>query len=375
MRPNQLDNKADAISKSSVLLSDILDLRPDKSDQNYLEVGKQLLAKLGQVSGYVELMDGDSGDKKLLTEESIERKIGEALHRTLDEMYFVLKTFKEEQQNPDSYLQLIVQDVAKPSDGNKVLKAENEVQKLLSRMITRVEKDKSNTSYEDILPEGYAPSKGTGENKVLTYLNQVKSELATTQKESIPKYVFRLQGEFWALRFNSEYYYFKDSAGLKYTQILLRSPHKPIRSDELKYDKIREAKNVVQEDTDKRGEEEKIPIQLRPQFSYTDYTDTIATLEAELEKIELGTVEYHKKEFQLSHVKKERSRNFNLFGRERPTDSGEHARQAVGKAIARTKKKINKHIPDMFIHLERFLNTGFECIYDPPESELKSWQF
>ena len=375
MRQTQLENKANSISQSSELLSSVLDHGLDLSDQNILAVGKKLLNKLGKVSGYVELMDGLSDDKNLLTEESIEKKIGEALNRTIDEMYFVLKGFKEEQKNSDLHLPAVIQAVTKPTNGNKVLQAGNDVQNLLSQLVNVIEKDNSPERFLEIVPEEFVSPQDGSEDRVISYLNKVKSELATTQEESIPKYVFRLQGEFWALRFNSEFCYFKDSAGLKYIQILLRSPSKSIRSDELKYDKIRKVKNIVQEDTDKRGEDEELPVKLRPQFSYTDYTNAIATLEAELDEIELGTKQYHLKEKDIFHVKKERSKNFNLFGRERPVDSGEHARQAVSKSISRTKKKIKKHIPELEDHLSQFLHPGFECIYDPPESELKSWQF
>jgi len=214
-------------------------------------------------------------------------------------------------------------------------------------------------------------------DKVEEFKKQILSIQARTRtsvNEEVSEYIFQKKGDVWNLRFGGEIFRLKHTVGFRHISTLLQNPSKSIRSDQLQRDKVPNKKKISQEDTDKKKEKE-IPIQFRPQFSYTDYTDAIAKLESELTQIELGSLEYLQKGKEVEHVKKERSKNFNRYGKERPIDSGEKDRQAVGKAITNAKKKINHHIPDMVIHFTNYLHPGFVCIYEPPTSELKSWHF
>ena len=111
-----------------------------------------------------------------------------------------------------------------------------------------------------------------------------------------------------------------------------------------------------------------------PDDVYVDMTNKIKELEEVLLQLTPGSDEYYLAEEHIIAQRKKRSKYFNRAGQERPHDSGEKARQAVYTAITTAKKRINKNLPSLFAHLQRYLNTGFECIYDPPPSELKSWQ-
>jgi len=190
-----------------------------------------------------------------------------------------------------------------------------------------------------------------------------------------PEFMFRLEGEYWEIGFDGTAIRLKDSKGLQYINALLKNPHKPIRSDRLTAPHVNVIMSQKEVSANQVMEREAPKVRYAPDNVYVDMTNKIKELEEILLQLTPGSEEYFLADEHIKAARKKRSKYFNRAGQERPHDSGEKARQAVYTAITTAKKRINKNLPDLFAHLQRYLNTGFECIYDPPSSELKSWHF
>ena len=201
------------------------------------------------------------------------------------------------------------------------------------------------------------------------------ASISAPDLEDSPEYLFRLEGEYWEIGFDGTTIRLKDSKGLQYINTLLKNPHRSIRADSLTAPYIN-AKSGKREDISGQVAEKKPPTYNNTSDkTYIAMTNKIIELEQILEELIPGSDEYFLAEDHLKKQRKERSRYFNRTGQERPVDSGEKARQSVSTAISNAKKKINKDIPELIIHLTNYLHTGFECIYDPPPDNLKSWHF
>jgi len=218
---------------------------------------------------------------------------------------------------------------------------------------------------QDLLQNGYPQLNQPGQNIFLTSNVEESGEDA-------PDFTFRLEGEYWDIGFDGTNIRLKDSKGLQYINALLKNPHKPIRSDRLTAPQVTD-ESKRQEDYSNQVSEKVPPRYDSTNKTYTEMTNKILELEQILLELTPGSDKYFLAEEHIEMERKKRSRDFNRAGQERPHDSGEKARQAVYTAITTAKKRIKKDLPDLFAHLQRYLNTGFECVYDPPPSELKSW--
>lgn len=202
----------------------------------------------------------------------------------------------------------------------------------------------------------------------------ISAHIEQVEVEESPDYIFRLEGEYWEIGFEGSRIRLKDLKGLQYINTLLKNPRIPIRADSLTAPHISGSKHPSNH-FDQVSESESRGYSDNSSKTYTEMTNKIKELENILEELVPGSDDYYLAEEHLKTKKKERSKFFNRSGQERPQDSGEKARQAVLNAIKTAKGKIKKDLPDLFMHIERYLDTGFECIYDPPDSELKNWQF
>lgn len=199
-----------------------------------------------------------------------------------------------------------------------------------------------------------------------------KFDKITEQVDSLPHYIYRLVGEYWELQFKDESSILKNSKGLKYIHDLLSAPHIPINCNVLtqrnsinpdeKYDKV----NSI--------EEYKNPERMA-EFSKENYENAIEQLKVELQGSVPGSIEYYKIEQQISDLKKAYNKFYNVRGEERLIDQAiEKSRQAVLKAISRDLKRLQKSTPKLYLHLTRYICTGYGCIYDPPPDGNIDWQ-
>ncbi|MBC8193361.1 MAG: hypothetical protein H8E18_13330 [FCB group bacterium] len=222
---------------------------------------------------------------------------------------------------------------------------------------------------QDLLKNGYPQLNQPGQTTFI--LEAIKN----TDMEVHPEYVFRLKGEYWEIGFDGNTIRLKDSKGLQYINALLKNPNQAIRSDSLTAPHVNVSPGS-REDISVQVTEKRPPVyNYAPDKTYTAMTNKIKELEQILEELVPGSDEYFLAEDHLKKQRKERSRYFDRSGQERPQDSGEKARQSVSTAISNAKKKINKDLPELIVHLTNYLHTGFECIYDPPPDNLKSWHF
>jgi len=234
-----------------------------------------------------------------------------------------------------------------------------------------------NDSVDDIIPRIRQDLLNNG----YPQLNQpsqtsyIPASIEKTEIEVPQDYVFRLEGEYWEIGFGGNTIRMKNSKGLQYINALLKNPHHPIRSDVLTAPHVNERPRY-QEDISNQVSEKATPAySYTPDKTYTEMTNKILEIEQILEELIPGCNEYHLAEDHLDKKRKERSRYFDRSGQDRPQDSGEKARQSVSTAISNAKKKINKDLPELIVHLTNYLHTGFECIYDPPPDNMKSWHF
>jgi len=227
--------------------------------------------------------------------------------------------------------------------------------------------------FKIIAPDDFVCRSTDEYGRLQEFINSYQTDIPTQVNQEIPEYIFKLMGEYWEIRFGDDIIRLKDSKGLKYINSLLKNPYQPIRSDSLTAPHVN-VTSSTREDTSNQVKEKEAPrVRYAPDTVYVNMTNKIKELEELLLQLIPGSNEYFLAEKHIKMERKKRSRDFNRAGQERPHDSGEKARQAVFTAITTAKKRVNKSLPDLFAHLQRYLNTGFECIYDPPPSELKSW--
>jgi len=215
---------------------------------------------------------------------------------------------------------------------------------------------------------------------------QLESRIATTSSDHNTEmddhhseFVFSLVGEIWKIRFNDEEADLKDSKGLRYIHTLLSSPGHPIRADILGGGgKVHDPNLTGTKITSD------IESDLLGEGSGSDISSTrvIELIEAQLEELRddlnamiPGSDEYFLQEERITEMEKYKSKHYNKFGQDRPVaDSGDRARSTVTHNINNAEKKIKQSMPNLFAHLKRHLDTGFECIYNPPPESLPNWE-
>ena len=370
-KPSYKNPLAARIAESASLLESFATELIQKKQPRLTQVGKKLFRAMFPI---LDLVDGISEllkQKGMQGDGSPEEKAAQLLISLIEDVHQFTSEYSNEKLNTNDKLPTIYEEPIDRADVVNAVERSSNVTDLFKDII---ENDPALAGiFKIIIPDNFECQSSNALEKLKEFLKDYQTGIKNRVNKDIPEYMFQLKGDRWEIRFEGEIFHLKKIVGLKHIHSLLMNPSKPIRSDHLQYGKIPNKKMVSQEDTDKKKKEAEVLIQFRPQFSYTDYSNAIRSLETELDQLELGSKEYLSKEDEIEHVKKERSRNFNWRGKERPHDSGEKARQAVSKSIANAKEKINKDIPELVIHLTNYLHPGYECIYDPPPSELKSW--
>ena len=229
--------------------------------------------------------------------------------------------------------------------------------------------------FKIIVPPDFVCSSTDEFGRLHEFINSYQSNIQTQVNQDIPEYLFKLTGDFWTIRYEGEIIRLKDSKGLRYILTLLKNPNKDIRSDQLVAIGLNVLMMQSQDAYSSLGENQQHSNRTLPDVHISVYQDALAKLKSELENLSPSNRGYLEKIQQISALDKMIRSRFDKFGRRRPEDYGEKARQAVSKVIASAKKKIKKEMPEFHGHLKRYLTTGFKCVYDPPPSELKSWQF
>ncbi len=318
------------------------------------------------------LLDKILEQKGIRADGTLEEKIVILIKSSISDRSQLLAEYEQELLTKSTVLPAKYE---KPIEDTEVVKSNSKLEAAIQSILNTMKNQNIDKLVSDIVPETFVSDVSDSFGRLQEYLNSLQSDFNTKLNQNIPEYLFQLRGDFWKIRFDSDIIYLKDSKGLQYIKSLLQNPRKTIRSDELVSpdSDLSDFPGMVDHDS----VHERTPTYNRPlpDVDISVYRDALAKLESELKNLNPHNKGYLKKIEDISILKKIISRRFNLFGKRRPQDSGEKARQAVLKAISRDTKRVKKDIPSLYWHFERHIKTGFECVYDPPTSELKSWQF
>ena len=318
------------------------------------------------------LLDKILEQKGIRADGTLEEKIVILIKSAINDRSQLLAEYEQELLNKSNVLPA---KYDKPIEDTEVVNSNSKLKAAIQSILKTMENQNIDKLVSDIVPETFVSDAPDSFGRLQEYFNSLQSDFNTKLNQNISEYLFQLRGEYWKIRFDSETIYLKDSKGLQYIKSLLQNPRKTIRSDELvsPQSDLSDFPGMV----DPNSVHERTPSFNRPlpDVDISVYRDALAKLESELKNLNPHNKGYLKKIEDISTLKKIISRRFNLFGKRRPQDSGEKARQAVLKAISRDTKRVKKDIPSLYWHFERHIKTGFECVYDPPTSELKSWQF
>lgn len=224
------------------------------------------------------------------------------------------------------------------------------------------------------------------EKNGLGLISQPKPLAITDSIENDPHdYIFRLNGDFWQIKYGSEFSNIRDSKGLRYIYQLVAKTSRSIRADVLASadgrSSIAEGLVIPEDEYPVYHEDNSINdysnrvSEKTPSASYKVWKGALSELEAKLDTYLIDSDDYSETEQRIRDLKKEISKTFNIRGEVRQqSDNGDKARQAVTQAIKRDIKKMSKALPTLSDHFSEHLNTGFECVYDPPPDQLPDWQ-
>jgi hypothetical protein len=214
----------------------------------------------------------------------------------------------------------------------------------------------------------------SGEYPIITTSIAV-SNSASQQAEY--DYVFRQDGDMWTVKFNDVKKLVKDLDGMHYIKLLLESPGKKLRADDLYYQvhpidteqNIDEAaelsmdellqqyqihKDIASEIVDPEERERYMFLVEQLQTCKENQRDALMSNKME-------TVSRLREEHTLLH--RMISSNFDKKGRPRVvSDPIKNQRQAIGKSIAKAVKNIKDVHPSLADHLDK-ITTGTDCSY------------
>lgn len=172
-------------------------------------------------------------------------------------------------------------------------------------------------------------------------------------RSGIGHHVFRREGEYRVILYESDVFRLKETLGLSYLAKLLARPGREIHVLDLVGSELRIASDAgpVLDAEARRA-----------------YRERIAELTADLTDAErandLARIERHRSEIDL--LRAELSRAGGLGGRGRAAASAtERARQAATKALKSALARIADHSPALSRHLASTVRTGTYCRYDP----------
>jgi len=359
------------LAESLALLESIAVSLIQNKQPQYTNAGKELLNLLSPISGLANDMGKFLQSIGINTDAGLEEQAVLLLRSILEDVNHLVLEWDAGRHKNESGL---IHANEEPITRYELVNITEETVKVSTLLIKALDDPDLIKIIEMLVPDGVELESVEEEEKLKEYIRSYQLNLRKQVNERVPEYLFQLMGEYWEIRFGDDIIRLKDSKGLKYINVLLKNPYQPIRSDTLTAPHV----NVTssnREDTSNQVMEKEAPrVRHAPDTVYVNMTNKIKELEEIVLQLTPGSDKYFLAEEHIIAERKKRSKYFNRAGQERPHDSGEKARQAVYTAITTAKKRINNSLPALFAHLQRYLNTGFECIYDPPPSELKSWQ-
>jgi tetratricopeptide (TPR) repeat protein len=172
--------------------------------------------------------------------------------------------------------------------------------------------------------------------------------------------VFRREGEYWTIRFESETARLADRKGLGYLAQLITSNGREIHVLELLGAPAGESDEPV---LDQRAKDE--------------YRQRLRDLGEDLDEARSWNdpERASKIEEEIDALTDELGRALGLAGRDRPLSSGaERARISVTKAIRGAVRLIGAECPELGRHLEASIHTGRFCSYAPPGARPPRWE-
>lgn len=201
-----------------------------------------------------------------------------------------------------------------------------------------------------------------GLEEAATELRAILETLAGPGRPGVGHNVFRHQGEYWLVLYETDVFRLRESRGLTYLAALLAQPGREIHVLDLVGSDV-----ALESDTG--------PL-LDPE-ARRGYRQRLHELEADLGEVESANDperaarHWHEHEF----LRAELGRAEGLGGRVRRGGStSERARQAVTKALKNALARITAKSPALGRHLASTVRTGTYCRYDPDPRIPITWK-
>jgi hypothetical protein len=175
--------------------------------------------------------------------------------------------------------------------------------------------------------------------------------------------VFRRDGEFRLVLYESDVFRLKETVGLGYLAKLLANPGREIHALDLVGSNVALASDAgpLLDAEARRAYRQRI----------RELTDDLAETESANDP---GRTARHRDE--LAFLRTEMAAGEGLAGRERPSAStSERARQAATKALKSALGRIARESPALARHLASTVRTGTYCRYDPDPRLPVGWRF
>lgn len=186
--------------------------------------------------------------------------------------------------------------------------------------------------------------------------------------------LFRLEGEYWTIRFTGDVVRLKDSKGLRLIATLLSNPGRELHALDL----------VTMDGTRPRSTQRNEGLAVDPSTSAPVLDATakqqirqrIEELEDDIEDSERfnDPVRAQRARAELDELRRSVASALGLGGRDRKLGSeAEKARVSVTKTIREALKKIERADPELGSHLAATLKTGIFCSYSPDPRVPIEW--
>lgn len=213
-------------------------------------------------------------------------------------------------------------------------------------------------------------------------LSEVLSALPSSRQERVvveDVYLFRREGEYWSIGCDGRSLRLKDSKGLQYIARLLAAPGKEIHVLELLADGgSGPAPTSSRERSDdgvtfrQAGSAELLDSQARE--AYRSRLDELRSEISEAEEWN-DPERASRARGEMDFIMQELSNALGLGGRSRrETSDAERARQSATKAIKQAIARIAKHDRELGDVLDRSIQTGLFCRYEPALADGRTWQ-
>jgi hypothetical protein len=220
--------------------------------------------------------------------------------------------------------------------------------------------------------EALATARTLGVARLVERLERLEepASMRRSQRRDVPPssaWVFRLEGDVWAVGSGDEVVRLRDARGLRYLHRLLTNPRRAFPAIELVGAEAGQTSSCHQTVP---------PGTILDERSRSEYGARLAQLRAELEEAsthnDLGRIGPLKAE--IDWLATTLALATGLGGRLRQASSpAERARTAVTKAIRGAVRRIVAESPAVGNHLSRSVRTGILCVYEPDPTQPVSW--